>query len=185
MKRLEALQVVDRVFADRPIVVTCGAPARELASLRRSASHLYLLDSMGLAGAVAAGIALAGRGPVAGVEGDGSLLMGLPLLVSLGALRPPGLTLVVLDNHEHASAGSVPTHAAAVDLAAVAEGAGLSVADADEPVGLGAALDAALDGRGPSVVIARIEGGNTPGVPLLLEDPAAIRAGFESFLAET
>lgn len=184
MKRIEALRVVDRVFVDRPIVVTCGAPARELASVRRSDSHLYLLDSMGLAAAVAAGLALAGRGPVAGVEGDGSLLMGLPVLASLSALRPPGLTLVVLDNHEHASAGGLPTHAAVVDLAAVAEGAGLRVAACDEPGTLESALTEALADPGPSVVVARIERGNAPGVPLLLEDPAAIRARFEKFLSE-
>ena len=95
MRRIEAIAAIDEAFAGRPLVMTCGAPCRELASLGRRPTHLYLLDSMGLAGAVGLGLALAGKGPLAAVEGDGSLLMGLSVLASIGFHRPPGLTLVV------------------------------------------------------------------------------------------
>ena len=104
MKRLEALEVVDEAFAGCPLVSTVGATSRELASLGRRPSHLYLLDSMGLAPAVGAGLALALDRPVGVVEGDGSLLMGFSILPTLAYLRPPRFTLIVLDNHEHASA---------------------------------------------------------------------------------
>lgn len=36
---------------------------------------------------------------------------------------------------------------------------------------------------GPSVVIARIEGGNDPAVPLLLEDPVTIGDRFRRFVS--
>ena len=36
---------------------------------------------------------------------------------------------------------------------------------------------------GPTVVVARIEGGNDPDVPLLLEDPVTIVDRFRGFLS--
>ena len=69
MRRREALEIIDEVFRDRPLVMTCGAPARELASIARRDSHLYLLDSMGLAAAVGAGLALADARAAVGPSG--------------------------------------------------------------------------------------------------------------------
>ena len=184
MKRLDALQVIDEVYADDPLVMTCGAASRELASLGRRDSHLYLLDSMGLAGPVGLGLALGGVGPVAAVEGDGSLLMGLSMLASIAYHRPAGLALIVLDNREHASAARMPSQATAIDLAAICRGAGLDTADVSEPDDLRAALaDIRAEGR-VGAVVARIEGGNATGVPLLLEDTAALAIRFTTFLRE-
>jgi sulfopyruvate decarboxylase subunit beta len=183
VKRREALEIIDEVFHDRPLVVTCGAPARDLASIARRDSHLYLLDSMGLAAAVGAGLALAGRGPLASVEGDGSLLMGFSVLPTICALAPPGLTLVVLDNHEHASADRIPTHAAVVSLGAACRGTGLLTFEVDDGSGLRSALADARAASGPTAVITRIEGGNDPDVPLLLEDPVTIGDRFRWFLS--
>jgi sulfopyruvate decarboxylase subunit beta len=184
MKRLDALQVIDEVWADDPLVMTCGAASRELASLGRRDSHLYLLDSMGLAGPVGLGLTLGGVGPVAAVEGDGSLLMGLSMLASIAYHRPAGLALIVLDNREHASAARMPSQATAIDLAAICRGAGLDTADVSEPDDLRAALaDIRAEGR-VGAVVARIEGGNATGVPLLLEDPAALAIRFTTFLRE-
>lgn len=183
MKRREALEIIDEVFRDRPLVMTCGAPARELASIARRDSHLYLLDSMGLAAAVGAGLALAGKGPLAAVEGDGSLLMGFSVLPTIHALAPPGFTLVVLDNHEHASADRMPTHAAVVSLGSACRGIGLPTEEVDDGSGLRSALADARAAVGPSAVIARIEGGNDPAVPLLLEDPVTIGDRFRRFLS--
>ena len=182
MRRVEALRVIDEQVGDGPLVVTAGATARELASLAQRPNHLPLLDSMGLAAAVGAGVALGHRGRVTAIEGDGSLLMGLSMLATLASAGPPNLTLVVLDNREHASAGRVPTQAAVLDLVAVVRGFGLPVDESDEPEGLRAALARAAEGGRLAVVYARIEGGNEAGIPFLLEDPAAIAARFREAL---
>jgi sulfopyruvate decarboxylase subunit beta len=184
MERLDALRVIDEVYAEDPLVMTCGAPARELASLGRRDSHLYLLDSMGLAGAVGLGLALAGVTPVAAVEGDGSQLMGLTTLASIAYHAPRGLQLIVLDNGEHASAARIPSQAARLDLAALCRGAGLETSDVSDPDELRAVLAGTrADGRLGAVVV-RIAGGNAPGIPLLLEDPAALKERFTAFLRE-
>ncbi len=182
MKRIEALEIIDDVFRERPIVVTLGATSRELASIAKRPSHLYLLDSMGLAGSVGAGLALAGRGPVAAIEGDGSLLMGLSILPTLAYLEPPRFTFVVLDTHQHASAAFMPSQAERVDLSALCRGAGLPTESVDDGDALRAALERGLEGGGTSVVVATIEPGNAAGTPFLLEDPVAIAHRFSAFL---
>lgn len=182
MRRIEALARIDEAFAGRPLVVTCGATARELASLAKRPSHLSLLDSMGLAAAVGAGLALAGRGPLAAIEGDGSLLMGLSTLPTIAYHRPPGLTLIVLDNGQHASAAGLPSQAERVELAALCRGAGLPTEAVEDEPALTAALAHARAADGPSAIVAAIEPGNEPGIELLLDDPAVIAHRFTAFL---
>lgn len=183
MNRLAALQIVDEVWADEPLVVTCGATAREMASVNRRDSHLYLLDSMGAAAAVGLGLALAGHRSVGAIEGDGSLLMGFSVLPTIRYLAPDGYTLIVLDNHEHASADRFPTQSAIVDLASVIRAVGIDVATAGDARGLRATLkDAIHNEDGPKAVVATIEPGNSPGVPWLLEDPAVIAHRFRGTL---
>jgi sulfopyruvate decarboxylase subunit beta len=185
MRRIEALRRIDEVFAGSPIVATVGATSRELASVARRPSHLYLLDSMGLAGSVGAGLALGLDRPVAVIEGDGSLLMGLSILPTLAYHRPPRLSFILLDNHQHASAAGMPSQAERIDLAALCRGSGLTTVEVDDPDGLVEALRAARQARGPSVVVASIEPGNSDGVPFLLDDPAVIAHEFRAFLGRT
>jgi sulfopyruvate decarboxylase subunit beta len=180
MRRIQALAIIDRVYADRPLVVTCGATSRELAHLGRRDSHLYLLDAMGAAAAVGLGLALGGAGPLAAIEGDGSLLMGLSVLATIAHHRPDGLALIVLDNHEHASAARMPTQAATVDLAAICRSTGLPTCDVADEAGLERALRSARSGGPATVIVVRIEGGNADGVPLLLDDPVAIAQRFSA-----
>jgi hypothetical protein len=42
MKRIEALRVIDEAYSDRPLVITGGATARELARVGVRDNHLYL-----------------------------------------------------------------------------------------------------------------------------------------------
>jgi sulfopyruvate decarboxylase subunit beta len=185
MRRIEALAAVDAHVGDAPLVVTCGAAARELASLVRRDSHLHLLDSMGLAAAVAAGVALRHPARVTAIEGDGSLLMGVGVLGTLATAGPLNLTLVVLDNAEHASAGRIPSQAAALSLPTVIRGFGLPVREVDDSEALARALRDASAGGRLAVVHVRIEGGNEAGVPFLLEDPAVLAYRFRRSLALT
>lgn len=180
MKRTDALRAIDEAYADRPLVVTCGATSRELAHIGTRDNHLYLLDSMGSAGAVGLGLALAGRAPLAVIEGDGSLLMGCSILPSIAYLQPRGFVLVALDNHEHASADGFPTQAQRVSLASMCRGVDLPTHQCTTEEELVESLKLARDesAGGPVALVVDIEGGNEPGVPLLLEDPVSIRDRF-------
>ncbi len=180
MKRIQALRAIDIAYADRPLVVTCGATARELASVGKRDNHLYLLDSMGAAGPVGLGLALADRGPLAAIEGDGSLLMGCSVLPSIAYLRPKGFVLIVLDNHVHASADSFPTQSERVSLAALCRGAGLQTVECASGDDLADRLREARRASGyePVALVVEIEPGNEPEVALLLDDPVLIKDRF-------
>jgi thiamine pyrophosphate-dependent acetolactate synthase large subunit-like protein len=180
MKRIQALRAIDMAYADRPLVVTCGATARELASVGKRDNHLYLLDSMGAAGAVGLGLALADRGPLAAIEGDGSLLMGCSVLPSIAYLQPRGFVLIVLDNHVHASADSFATQSERVSLAAMCRGAGLQTLESASDNVLADRLREArrASGSEPVALVVEIEPGNEPEVALLLDDPVLIKDRF-------
>ncbi|RBQ20663.1 phosphonopyruvate decarboxylase [Spongiactinospora rosea] len=187
MKRIEALEVLASLTSRHPVVVTCAATSRELASVKDSDNHLYLLDAMGLAGSVATGLALS-VGPsvpkVVCVEGDGSLLMNPNVLPTGGYLAPGNLLLVLLDNGVYASTGALPTYSSRVDLEKLAAAAGWVTRSADTTSGLSAAFNELLAVREPAFLHARIEPGNAEGIEKLLIDPVAITGRFALWLRE-
>jgi thiamine pyrophosphate-dependent acetolactate synthase large subunit-like protein len=76
---------------------------------------------MGLASSIGLGLALARPDArVFVLDGDGSLLMNLGSLATIGLLRPANLVLVVMDNEEYATTGGQKTptaHGADLDAA--------------------------------------------------------------------
>jgi len=61
------------------------------------------------------------------LDGDGSLLMNLGSLATIGLLRPDNLVVVVMDNEEYATTGGQQTPTAhGADLAAAATAMGIS-----------------------------------------------------------
>jgi sulfopyruvate decarboxylase subunit beta len=179
MNRIEALRVMDEVFAAHPLVITCGATARELASFSRRPTHLPLLDSMGLTSAVGLGVALGVTSPVGVIDGDGSLLMGLSVLATLASYAPGNLTVVLLDNGQHASADLMPSQAEHLELAGAARGLGLNVVTCSEADLLRTEACAARDSDDFTFLAVKIEPGNTAGIALLLDDPAVLAGDFK------
>jgi phosphonopyruvate decarboxylase len=160
-------EVLARVLALVPeaaaIVATTGHCGRELFTLADRPQHLYLVGSMGCAGAMGLGLALHWRRPVVVLDGDGAALMKLGSLATIGAHAPPGLVHVVLDNGTHDSTGGQATVSASVDFAGVALACGYATgASCDTLAGVDAALGAALAEPGPHLVHARIAPGSLP-----------------------
>lgn len=185
MKRIDALRVLVDETVDEPIVVTCAATTRELAAFRDRPSHLYLLDSMGLAVSVASGLALAAPSGahVVAVEGDGSLLMNPGALATLGYLEPAGIVVLILDNGAYASTGGLPTHAVKIDLCALASACGIDHVEVADPGNLTRELRRALASPRPFFIHARIDHQNQAGVPLALFDPTVLADRFQAWLA--
>ncbi|MBO0680887.1 phosphonopyruvate decarboxylase [Mycolicibacterium sp. S2-37] len=186
MRRFEALQHLVELTADYPLVVTCAATSRELASIADRENHCYLLDSMGLVGSVTTGLALAAADTelpkVIGIEGDGSLLMNPNVLPTGGFLAPGKLMLILLDNQVYGSTAGLPTYATRIDLAALAEAAGWTVGRADEPDGMRREFDRLVTTTTPAFLHVRIEAGNASDIPKLLIDPVTITNRFTAWL---
>ncbi|MCC7104831.1 MAG: phosphonopyruvate decarboxylase [Chloroflexi bacterium] len=161
MTRADALTLIDASFPDQPIVVTLGTTVREmLAAVGQKDNHLYILDSMGLPGAIGLGLAMGLEGSrfekVVTVEGDGSLLMGFSILATIGMVRPQNFLMVVLDNGTYGATGGQPTGASHVDFVGVSRAAGWDGEEVGTPEALRDALRLARGRPGPFLIRARI-----------------------------
>lgn len=130
---LDRRQVVATLLAERgPLLVVTGlgAPTYDVAAAGDDPRNFYLWGAMGGAAMVGLGLAAAQpERPVAVITGDGEQLMGMGALATIGARRPPNLSIVVLDNERYGETGGQLTHTAkGVDLAGVARACGFEEA---------------------------------------------------------
>ena len=122
MTRVEATRIVVEAAGDAPIVASLGHPAYDLFAAGDRAQNFYTWGSMGVASSIGLGLALAQPARrVFVLDGDGSLLMNLGSLATIGLLQPANLVLVVIDNEAYATTGGQPTPTAhGADLEAAA-----------------------------------------------------------------
>ena len=186
VQRIDALRLISQGFPNDPVVFTCGATSREIASLERRQNHLCVVDSMGLVSSITLGLGLGleegSNRRVVGVEGDGGMLANLSSLATIGYLHPNNLLLIVLDNESYASTGGQATFTTRLDLAEIAAGCGLSTWKADGLEGLDQAISEATNTPGPGFILMKIDPSNAS-VPLLLDDPVTLGDRFTNWLA--
>jgi len=128
MNRVEATRVIVQLAGDAPIVASIGHPAYDLFAAGDRPRNFYTWGSMGLASSIGLGLAIARPDVrVIVLDGDGSLLMNLGSLATIGLLRPANLVVVVMDNQEYATTGGQPTPTAhGADLEAAARAMGIA-----------------------------------------------------------
>ena len=106
-------------------VATTGIISRELFQCYDRPQNFYMQGSMGTAAALGLGVALnKPNRKVAIFDGDGSILMRLGSLATVGYHKPSNYVHVVLDNEMYASTGGQPSSASAVCLSDMAIAAG-------------------------------------------------------------
>jgi thiamine pyrophosphate-dependent acetolactate synthase large subunit-like protein len=139
-----------------PIVASLGHPAYDLFAAGDRPQHFYTWGSMGLASSIGLGLALARPDlRVTVLDGDGSLLMNLGSLATIGLLRPNNLIVIVMDNEEYATTGGQPTPTAhGADLAGAARAMGIATATTVRTEG---ELRGALDTPGPIFIAAKVK----------------------------
>lgn len=136
-----------------------GYISREAYGIEDWPQNFYMIGSMGLAGSIALGVALAQpERKVVILDGDGNVLMGLGGLALIGSQQPKNLYHLCLDNGVYASTGNQPTIAPDVALEGMAREAGYaSSSRVDDEGALEAALATMKDEAGPSFLRVMIQ----------------------------
>jgi thiamine pyrophosphate-dependent acetolactate synthase large subunit-like protein len=158
--RADYYRVLAGTLPDDVLVVTALGNASYLwAAMRHAPENFYIEDAMGLALPLALGLAIAQPARrVVVVEGDGAVLMHMGALITLGAVAPSNLTVLLIQNGVHAASGGQVLTNPALDLAEIARSAGIGHAEnVATPEAFDAALDVALAADGPQILVLSTE----------------------------
>ncbi|HUF48493.1 MAG TPA: thiamine pyrophosphate-dependent enzyme [Vicinamibacterales bacterium] len=159
MTRLDATRTIVELAGTEPIIASLGYPAYDLFAAGDRPASFYTWGSMGLASSIGLGLAMAQpERRVFVLDGDGSLLMNLGSLATIGWVRPANLVLVVMDNESYATTGGQDTATAhGVDLEAAARAMGIGDAVTVRAAAeLELAVACAAREPGPWVIVAKV-----------------------------
>jgi len=103
------------------IISTTGYTSRELMQIRRQdgikkGKDFYMVGGMGHSSSVAAGVALFSKPDIFCLDGDGSVLMHLGPLRTVGYLNKKNFKHIILNNNSHESVGGQVTNAFGIDF---------------------------------------------------------------------
>jgi sulfopyruvate decarboxylase subunit beta len=158
--RIECLRAIYDRLQDCLVVTIMGATAAELQSLGHRENFFYLQHAMGLASSLGLGLALcAPQRKVVVLDGDGSVLMNLGSLTTLGRYAPKNLIHVIFDNESLFSTGGFPTATrTGADLAGITRAAGIKQScKAGTLEKFQLAFDGALRGNRMASIVAKVE----------------------------
>lgn len=147
--------LADALPANALVVTALGNASYLWAVMHHAPENFYVEDAMGLALPLALGLAIAQPArPVVVVEGDGAVLMHLGSLVTVGAVGPGNLTVLLIQNGVHAASGGQALTNPALDLAQLARSAGIARAkNVATPDAFALAMGSASAGDGPQVLV--------------------------------
>lgn len=163
MKRDECFRLLSGLLPD-DIVVSTYSSAFEWLAIRPHPLNYVAVGAMGLASSHALGLALAmPNRRIVVLDGDGSLLMNLGTLVTIGAAAPKNLIHFVSRNGSYEANGGHPIPGEhAVDFAGLARSAGYRHAETISTLlRFAAKVPALLTAPGPTFVELHLEPGGT------------------------
>ena len=178
MIRSDILKELVPVLSDQLVVTNIGLPSQEMHMLDDQPTNFYMLGTMGLASSIGLGLALAQDKKVIAIDGDGSVLMNLGTLPTIGNNECDNYILLIIDNGSYGSTGDQTTYSGMkTSLAEVARACGCAhviECSAEETV---AAVADAIAGDKGTIIISKCESGNIP-VPVIDKDPVMIKERF-------
>ena len=171
MRRSECLQALAPMLTDQLVVTNVARTGFETHMAMPREGNLYTMG-MGLVTPVVLGLALSlpHRGVIA-LDGDGSILLNLGALSTVGNYAPANLTSIIFDNESYASTGGLPTATAGkTKLVEIAKGAGISNAvEVSKIEDFTEVITKALAGHGPWFIVAKVKAEKPPVEPKLMD----------------
>jgi thiamine pyrophosphate-dependent acetolactate synthase large subunit-like protein len=160
INRQELARAFVASLTDQLVVTGIGNACNDVYAAGDRAQNSYMRGSMGAGVPIAFGLARARPNDrVICIEGDGSVLMNMGALATIGSYQPENLTIVILDNGAYQITGGQPTHTAAdIDLSGVARGCGIVSSSRVDTLGdFETVLDKILGAPGPHVLVAQVD----------------------------
>jgi len=129
MKRHEAIEIICQYIDKNDLIIsTTGNLSRELFIIADSPRIFYMMGSIGLASSIGLGLAICCPDRrIIVIEGDGSIIMNMGSLATIGYYAPNNLIHIVLDNEIYESTGGQPSVSKTANLDKVAEDVGYKV----------------------------------------------------------
>lgn len=185
MNRKTALEMLAGRITDEIVVATYSSASEWIEIIDRPLNY-FSSGAMGLASSHGLGLALARpERRIIVLDGDGSLLMNLGTLVTIGKVAPRNFTHLVFRNGTYEANGGHPTPAPEADFEGHARAAGITKAFTARTLDeFGARLDYLLNEEGPVFGCIAVEQG--PLGPRSYKDMykaerrAALRAALEA-----
>jgi len=171
MRRSECLQALAPMLTDQLVVTNVARTGFETHMAMPREGNLYTMG-MGLVTPVVLGLALSlpHRGVIA-LDGDGSILLNLGALSTVGNYAPPNLISIIFDNQSYASTGGLPTATAGkTKLDQMAKSAGIvNAIEVRELEDFKRVAAEALAGKGPWIIVCKVVAEKPPVEPKLMD----------------
>lgn len=151
--QVTATETILDVTPDAVLVSNLGVASYVLAGVEDRDRNFYMWGSMGVTTPVGFGIALSTNDQVTVLDGDGSLLMSLGALSTVGAYDPDNLVIVVWNNRKYMTTGGQPTHAETTDFVGAAESCGVRATQVSSNDGFEDAYRSAVAHEGAMLVV--------------------------------
>jgi len=171
MRRSECLKVLAPMLTDQLVVTNVARTGFETHMAMPREGNLYTMG-MGLVTPVVLGLALSlpHRGVIA-LDGDGSILLNLGALSTVGNYAPQNLIAIIFDNESYASTGGLPTATAGkTKLNEMAKAAGIANAfEIRQIEDFRDLATKALAGKGPWALVCKVQSEKPPVEPKLMD----------------
>jgi len=168
MSREESLKVILNNLPDSSIIVsTTGKTSREIFEIRENKKELHNKDfltvgSMGHCSSIALGIAIAKPDrKIICIDGDGSLIMHMGGLSTVGKLNPSNFYHILINNLVHESVGGQQTSANAINFSSIAKSNGYNnVFSLDNKEQLEFQINEFINQSGPALLEVLVKAGS-------------------------
>ena len=183
MNRYNLLKSLQIALKDRLVISNIGLPSQELYKINDQPNYFYMLGSMGLSSSIGLGLAIAQKKDVISIDGDGSVLMNMSTLSTIGNRAPNNFTLLIIDNGSYGSTGDQRTFTSertSLKQVAIASGC-KKVIECDGKKTAIELVRAIKDKKNSYVIISKIKPGNVNVKPIPL-NPITIRDRFKKFI---
>ncbi|ABR54894.1 thiamine pyrophosphate protein domain protein TPP-binding [Methanococcus vannielii SB] len=181
LTRYDAIKILMEYVTDEIVVCNIGIPSKELFKIKDREKNFYMLGSMGLSSSIGHGISLSIEKKVIAIDGDGSVLMNMGSLATIGKTTEKNFLLFIVDNCAYGSTGNQKTHSSCTDLYQVSKACAIDSILVINEIELRNALKKVLNERGTNVILvkARAHNENVPNITLV---PTEIKHRFMNSL---